>query len=182
MTKKQIIVIPPTTTITIVFPFDEPTKRFDCSFYSPHLTDGRASIQEIQQVLAEVEAIRGSLASEGGCMGCLRLLCFLFISSLMIIALNNVDVNDSSSIPFVAIGCFVLMVSVCCCMSKRDERINNEIKERCQAAVDKHNYQSFGSRGLRWHIPIHFPRWIELWKDYQGQSSSNMYIPPPPQV
>jgi len=42
-------------------------------------------------------------------------------------------------------------------------------RKAIQALVDR-NYPMFAAQGLRWNVPKHFPRWIELWKDYRGQA------------
>ena len=50
-----------------------------------------------------------------------------------------------------------------------------------QALFDRVN-PSFAGRGLRWQLPNHFPRWVELSKDYVNQTQpvgQPVYMPPP---
>jgi len=52
---RRMMIIPPTTDMALVFPFDHENKRFDKGFYSPSLTDGRASQEQIEHFLKEAE-------------------------------------------------------------------------------------------------------------------------------
>jgi len=53
--RRGAILIPPITDSTLVFPLDQETKKFDKSFYSPALTDGRFSSEQVNNVLNEIE-------------------------------------------------------------------------------------------------------------------------------
>jgi len=52
---RRTIIVPPTTDMALVFPFDHENKKFDKGFYSPFLTDGRASSEQIETFLKELE-------------------------------------------------------------------------------------------------------------------------------
>ena len=54
-------------------------------------------------------------------------------------------------------------------------RNNKKSKDAVKALIDRVN-PNFTNRGVRWHLPQHYPRWIELWKDYVGQAG--VYTPP----
>jgi hypothetical protein len=63
---------------------------------------------------------------------------------------------------FVLIGAVFLQVY--------SSRRHRKARRCAQSLIDK-NYAAFAPLGLRWNIPMHFPYWIELWKDYKGQTS-----------
>jgi len=42
-------------------------------------------------------------------------------------------------------------------------------RKAVQMKID-HENQFFANYGLRWNLPLAFPHWIELWKDYRGQN------------
>ncbi len=46
---------PPTTAWRVIFAFDKKVEKYNRDSYSPQLTDGKASAQEIDQVLSEIE-------------------------------------------------------------------------------------------------------------------------------
>jgi len=178
MSNSQVIIaIPPTTAYTVVFPFDASGQRYDCGFYNPNLTDGRVSMAEIQQVLAEIQATRVPVASKAGTSVCCFILSLFAIVGLYVFGLIITAENCPQLIPFAIIGFFVLIICAVVGLAKRMQRINQEMKAKCQAVIEKYN-RDFAARGLRWHIPVHFPRWVELWKDYVNQGQQTMYIPP----
>jgi len=51
------ILIPPTTDDCLVFSYDRKDNKFDKSFYSPALTHGRVSYQQLESFLGEAERI-----------------------------------------------------------------------------------------------------------------------------
>ena len=178
MTRQIIIAIPPTTDYTIVFPHDDFGKRFDSGFYSPALTDGRASLEEINQILAEVEIIRRPLAGKM----CGALCCYIvsIIASVVAYVLFMVSMinNNSGLFPFLIAGFIGMIILIFWVFIVRVKNIHENIRKKCKEVIDKHNH-NFVSRGLRWHLPIQFPRWIELWKDYRAASNSHaIYMPP----
>jgi len=173
-----IIVVPPTTSITVIFPFNAADKKFDSSFYSPALTDGRASFEEISQFLAEIEAVRPTAASQGGpsaCrLFCLFLLLILWIARFILQTHMNVDL-----IPFAIVFVVILVIFVIIILVLSSGGTRNESQAKCQAIVEKYN-QNLASRGLRWYLPVSFPQWVELWKDYpqnQGAISQPISMP-----
>jgi len=61
--------------------------------------------------------------------------------------------------------------------SKRSYR---KARKCVQRLIEKHNPE-FASMGLRWNIPLSFPQWIELWKDYKGQNTFEQNMGAQPQ-
>ena len=101
MTRHIIIAIPPTTDYTVVFPHDALAKRFDTGFYSPALTDGRASREEIEQVLREVEAVRKPFASKiVSAVCCYILSLFAAIGGFIFLMISVGSSHATDMIPF----------------------------------------------------------------------------------
>jgi len=184
MARQIIIAIPPTTAYTVVFPFDAIGKRFDSGFYSPGVTDGRATIEEINHVLADIENTRRPIASKIMSAICCYIISLLAVVGCYVFGMVSIAGTSPESIPFLVIGFIVAVIAVIWVFIARVRKVNEELKTKCQEVANRHN-QNFSSRGLRWHIPVHFPRWVELWKDYvnQGQGQNfpgqqPVYMPP----
>jgi hypothetical protein len=183
MTRQIIIAIPPTTAYTVVFPFDAAGKRFDTGFYSPGITDGRASAEEINHVLAEIENTRRPIAAKMVSAICCYIFSLFAVVGCYVFGMVSIAGTAPESIPFLVIGFIVAIVAVIWVFIARLKKVNEELRTKCKVVADRHN-QNFASRGLRWHIPVHFPRWVELWKDYASQSGQGfpgpqpVYMPP----
>ena len=187
------ITIPPTTEFTIVFPsinFDSKLdSKFDSSFYSPNLTDGRASVQEIMQVLTNIESTIKPFTSQ--IRRALYYLLFYIVFSFFVLLYFIFTVSGILILATIAyvVGIVASILILALCVS----RIEEKMILKCQEIIQRHN-NNFVSRGLRWHLPTRFPRWIELRKDYNksrgiagmyqfGQNSSQLnehkkYVPP----
>jgi hypothetical protein len=176
------IKVPKTSPSVIIIPYEELGNKFDTSAYSPALTDGRASLEEINQVLNDLEATRAPFTSK-----ILGNICYYILSTFLMIgaiALCAAFVKKHGKGMLVLIICSVVMyIAVIIVLTKRSKRLNAQLIAECKAVADRHN-SSFASRGLRWYVPSHFPRWVELWKDYnRGQAQTQgqgqpIYVPP----
>ena len=184
MTRRIILTVPPTTLTTIIFPFDHTEKSFDSGFYTPGLTDGRTSMEEITNILKEVATTRNTISTKIWPTSFCFLITFLgsiaaFTCSMIAWSDVMVDFIALSIISFLAvlIAIFVLFLV-------QISKITNEVKAECKMVAEKHN-QIFASRGLRWNIPRDFPTWIELCKDYRTGNRNNnqgIYVPPTQQI
>jgi len=178
MATQIIIATPPTTDYTIVFPFDEGGKRFDSGFYSQGLTDGRVSIEEINHILAEVESTRRPIASKVWSAVCCYVVSLIAAVVIYVFSLMMVAESVPEFIPFLILIFIGSITGLVFALYKRLRGVTEEMKSKCKAVLDRHN-PNFASRGLRWHIPVHFPRWVELWKDYKaGNNPQPIYMPP----
>jgi len=177
--------IPPTTQYTIIFPSPNFDSKFDFGFYSPNLTEGRASTQEITQVLSDIESTIKPFNEKIKKAGFI-LLAYVILSFLPSVCLFFAKGDKSAafivSIVAFCVGAIAGLVIWICYIQKVDAKM----VPKCQEKIDRHN-QDFVHRGLRWHLPTSFPRWVELWKDYSqpqgvgiGQSypNKNSYVPP----
>jgi len=164
----RIIQVPPTTDTCIVFPSHEPNETFDRNFYSPLLTERRASVEDINNMPTQFEAIIREARTENRiCSG----LSFLFtiggfaVTALLMFSIFSSD--PSSSKMFVApivlmllVAVFAILVTKCGKATVENARIN------CQQIINRNN--QFKAVGLRWNLPMNFPHWVELWRDYRG--------------
>ncbi len=177
--------IPPSSAYTLVFPSPNFDSKFDSSSYTPNLTDGKASTQEINQVLSYIETtikpFNEKIKRAGYILLAYVILSFLPAAILFFAKGDKSPPFIVSIIAFCA-GAIIGLVLWIAYINKVDAKM----LPKCKEVVERHN-QDFFSRGLRWHLPTSFPRWVELWKDYsqpQGQPinvpqfGQNTYIPP----
>ena len=168
------IAMPPTTSHVVVFPFKSADKKFDSSFYTPALTDGRVPFEEITQFLAEIEAQKPTAQSNASPW---RLVALLFLFILWTFRFVVQSKMDSDMIPYVFLVVIVLVLVIIFILVVTSKRGVNEPRPKCQAIVDKYN-QNLASRGLRWYLPVSFPKWVELWKDYPQNQNQGVVLPP----
>ena len=158
--------LPCTNEQTIIFPYNKKTRIFDDSFYSTSLTDGRATIGEVNNFLNQVEIIikqrKGSITSAA----CLVVsLVLIMVSGLALYNGNFFNVEyDIAYIALAGYLCFILL-------NAEVLRIYNNYRRRKVRRyvhdLIARNSDIFESRGLRWNLPMSFPAWIELCKDYR---------------
>jgi len=174
------IPVPITNPYTIIFPGDKNTKGFDVGAYNPALTDGRASNEEINQALKEIESVRRPfykkmLVSISTYVFALIFGVIAYIGLTSYLNKNHSTFANYLIYPFIIyiFGSVVFFI-----MSIKKNRMNG--RKAALEIVSKYNL-IFASKGLRWHLPVHFPKWVELWKDYLGQPNpqTSFYTPPP---
>ena len=193
-----IVAVPPTTEYTVIFPSTDFEAKFDSSFYAPNLTDGRASTQEITQVLSDLESTRKPWTLKIRRAGYIMLL-YVFLSFFTFLYFL-LTVGGESGIFIIGIIAYLVgIIAAVLILILYLKKVDGKMRPKCQETIDRHN-QNFAPRGLRWHLSKDFPRWVELWKDYyqpqgfrnqpigvpqfgqnysyqQGQLSQNMYVP-----
>lgn len=150
--------------------------------YSPILTDGRVSLEEINQVLQDVQAIWKPYNQR-----IFKVIYWLLLVELIciggFIAWNLSHRTASSNNIFLGVFVFIIVmlaIAIVFALKIRDIIIQSRIA--VQAYFTGIN-PKFAERGLRWSAPINFPKWVGLWKDYKSQQVSGeaRYIPPPMQ-
>jgi len=180
MPPRVTIAVPPSTPERLVFPLNTSNQQFDTSFYHPGFTDGRAGVEEINQVIAEIQVARQPYVAKIKSAYCCYIL-FIFLGLFAMIALNAFLIASIGPAgAFVGFVCYMIFVIIRVTTFRTSiANISKESKATAQKIIDK-NAQSFSSRGLRWFLPIYFPLWIELHKDYLlGQNTAQpIYMPP----
>jgi len=214
---RRTIIVPPTTDMALVFPFDHENKRFDKGFYSHFLTDGRASSDQIEHFLKEAEDVFKQK------LKWLRrfkaYLIFAFVTGFFLMTMysltiltgidddsyndyTNYNTQDNNSynthnknfrhhsrshqydieeqIDMMFMAWIFLMFAALIwgiifkCFKKSSFK---KARKSVQEVVDRHSL-IFANVGLRWNLPLAFPHYIELWKDYKGQN----YVQPNNQI
>ncbi len=166
------IIVPPAGGDFIVFNSDSFTKKFDSASYYPHLTDGKASTEEINHVLREIEKVQKPFNSQLlSVLICYIIFLFTSVGFYAVFMMNFTELDIAIIaiyfVLFVAAVVFNLIIYV-----TRTRGIREKMKLKCKNVTEKHN-QYFMKRGLRWHIPEKFPKCIELWKDEKPQNFGN---------
>ena len=170
------VAVPQTTEYTVVFPAIDFESKFDSSFYAPNLTDGRASVQEITQVLSDLESTRKPFVKQIRRAGCLIVSYSVLSFLAFLYFLLTMDAGSGGMIIAAIIAFFIGIIASLVILILYLKGVDAKMKPKCQETIDRHN-QNFLPRGLRWHLPANFPKWIELWKDYyQPQGVRNQPI------
>jgi len=186
------VVTPPTTDFCLVFPYDRKSNTFDKSFYSPALTHGKVSFQQLDSFIGEAERILKKkidpVKKVWSLFGWFALLGVVFIACLMFTMMSddldddynsdsmaaNIDDSDEVDSLFIVLMGYmfgiIFYALICGIYSCKKHR---KARKAIQTLVDR-NSQMFAAQGLRWNVPKYFPRWIELWKDYRGQQAQCM--------
>lgn len=210
---KITVIVPPTTDMALVFPFDHENKKFDKGFYSSFLTDGRASTEQIELFLKDAEEV---FKKKIKWLRRLKAyLIFSFLSGIILmmtyslILLSGIDDVDNygyndynnqhnsqshhtnhntknlrrkishehdieEQVDVMFMGWIVLcFAALIWSIVYRCVKISSfkSARKGVQEVIDRH-YLMFANSGLRWNLPLAFPHYIELWKDYRGQNFS----------
>jgi len=170
-----------TTESNIIFPLDRDNEQFNSRLYTLALTDGKASNQEVDKVLADIMTAGKDPSNKKGWSraSCFAFVLFLILTILLsvgfawtIIIMSSPDISEDQFAIGYGICCVLIVVCVCSsagCCSVCLERISPDseiIRKKCQDVVEEHN-KDYVLKGLRWHLPQEFPQWVELWKDYK---------------
>ena len=179
--------VPLSTDYVIVFPINSQDKKFSRSIYSPAMTNGRASSEDINQALSlfELALSRGISTSE-----MVKSFCWRFLLPLVMLMFfeGNYMLRRSESIWF----CFVVycIVGIFSLFANKNAQ-TKRAKEDSQGIIDLVQ-PGYLKRGLRWRIPDESYGWIELIKEYrenemisapvvqvhQSMPQNNQYEPP----
>ena len=180
--RDRIVLIPPTTDSALVFPYDKSNKRFDRNFYSGALTDGRLHSDQLERFFEKIETKVNKKI--GKVQKLMKLFGFFAVFSFIILGLYGIclfaetdfadeadwSVYDDIDSFFIAfIGLFFAIIFYSIILSLYSKRSYRKTRKSVERFINKQNPE-FAAIGLRWNLPMSFPQWIELWKDYKGQS------------
>ncbi len=163
--------IPPTTSKTVVFPFDKESKTFQKDFYEPELTGDQLSNEEVNQFLNDIEAELNKPSETNSAWTCFVIsmigLCWLdIIVTIFIWVLPDRDFKEITKgevIHFAWMMPFVLIFLFLLCNGPPPESSGQLRKCKLREIADKYN-GALESKGLKWYLPDKFPAWIELTK------------------
>ena len=147
------IATPPTSLNWVIFPYDKENKKWVTSKYLPSQTRDRASVDDIERFLTEINEPLVAWYNEYGAVyegGGMYLCLFICL------------------IPLLPIWIFY----VCWIASAQAEALKKleEVKEKIKA-ITQEKGSHFVEKGLIWNTNGYFPQWIELWC---GQGLSGM--------
>ena len=191
--------VPPTSHYTVVFPLKTWSRVYDASSYNPAQAEGRATLEEVNQVLQEMYKIQKPFRTKVNLASFLYII-FLLASMILsgIAIANSYDdveacfafgdnycywtkkTNSGQLALSIIGGIFGIFVSSCIYIAIV-VKVTRSSRVPARALFDRVN-PNFATRGLRWQLPVHFPRWIELSKDYVNQTQpagQPVYLPPP---
>jgi len=171
------VCIPPKTSKTVVFPFNEQSNTFETDFYDPGLLDNQVSFEELNQFISEINGeyklYKKGLVKEklNDCFACSIVLILNLYIYAFIFHSNN-DPQSLLTITETIILTSVLSLFICVlCGCRLDELdVLSQMKGNCQDLVDQQN-EILRSRDLKWHLPDQFPAWIELTKDMKKRNN-----------
>lgn len=176
MFKPHLVRIPPTTNKTIIFPYDPRIKGLHTNHFNPELIDNRASSEEINKVLFEIELILrlyepNSTPTSQSIKGFLLVFLVVYI---ILVCLGTIPglILVIVGVVFLALGfLFGFAYSNCYNSSYR------EGKSLIQAVLKRFNPE-FNAKELSWWMPDDSLYWVELRKDYiRGEEvSQNMGV------
>ena len=165
--KRGISTDKPASDNTIIFPFISSTNSIDRRFYSSVLTDGRADYYQIDQTLQEIDGILQQK------LGVVRIVAYILITIMFLgffgmFVLIALLANDSPSVIGIVMGSYFLLVVIAVtALTRFTKRRYKQARLLAQDVLDVHNPKMIGL-GLRWRLPLHFPKWIELLKEYKN--------------
>lgn len=144
--------------------------RFSKDFYSPEMTNGRISHEEMYQMISKINAdLRRPFPRLNP-----KWLAFCLVLDIVILIL--VQINIYVPVPwnfligYALLGSFALIFIRCPALFE----FGYQKKLKVDYTADFQRYMSelnetLRGRGLRWHLPKEFPDSIELLKDYKNQ-------------
>jgi len=100
----------------------------------------------------------------------------LMVSMMTDVSDYDIDDDYNNDFGFDEIDSFFIAFTVYLCgliiygllINHYGRKKHLKARKAIQRLIDR-NSPFFAAQGLRWNLPLHFPRWIELWKDYRSQ-------------
>jgi len=180
------IYVPPTTDSALVFHYDKSNKKFDRNFYTPFLTEGRSSHEQMDTFLSNIEKKINKKMNNINKVTKIFTVWMIFgfvmfiLGGVMIFSdeeyselayddtYGDYGIADAYFTGFMLYVFALLFYSLILHLVHR--RKQNKAKKSVENYIKKHS-GDFAAQGLRWSVPLAFPHWIELWKDYKVQNT-----------
>lgn len=161
--------VPNHTDSTLYFPYMFKDDEFNRNLYTPSLTDDKASTEEVNEILGEVESEMRRYFDSSNNVFCYSMGAFAAIAGTMTFFTRKYKLKENPKIAkrmyFVELGVIALCLVP---YLKYDYDSTQEAKRTTIEIFNKYN-PVWSEKGLRWHVPERsFPRWVELCKDYKA--------------
>ncbi len=157
-------ITPISSDYTVIIPYISSQEKFDREAYSSAMTGGRASAEEIDQVLRLIEAASHGMSTPEKLF---KTWCFRFLLPFIFLLIFQINGNLrypqcfwGNFLAYVIIGNIWLFI-----MTTKN---NSKVKENVKSVLKLYQ-DAFEKKGLRWHVPVNFPLYVELFKDYREQ-------------
>ncbi len=167
--------VPPTSSKTIVFPWNNESKAFYTEFYEPEMKNDKVSLQEINQFLSDVN-IECNLykKSNADCESKSGPLCLLFVT-LVVVDLflyfprsrdDFFGLFTNGEMIIITWFLSVFLSTFCGCIfnGQPDPDLQSQMKDKLQDLLDKEN-EFLRDQNFKWHLPDQSPAWIEQTKN-----------------
>ncbi len=152
----------------IVFPLNLSDKKFSRTIYSPEMTNGRASTEEVNQALSLFELAMSGAVTKSEFSTSLRR---RFLYPFLILWVFCMFIMYRSS-PLLWLGFAIYCIVGICCLFRNKKTQNTRTKADSQSVLD-FVQPGYLSKGLRWRIPEESYEWIELIKEYRESETSS---------
>ena len=169
--------VPSSSDYMIVIPFNKENNKFSRISYSASMTGGRASSEEVNQVLTLLDITINNVPTSFQVI--IRLVIRFLVPLVMIWILGGVWKCYNPGPPF-AILFWYMLASLIYILVRRSFQVK-EAKSQAQKIIQRFQ-PSFEERGLRWNIPLTFPHYIEICRDYREKFFETQIPPYNPQV
>jgi len=169
--------IPSSSDYMIVIPFNKEDNKFSRTSYSASMTGGRASSEEINQVLTLLDLTTSNIPT--GRQIITRLIIRFLVPAVMIWILAEAWRCYRHAEPTILLFWYML-ASLIYILVRRNSQVK-EAKGQVQKIIQRFQ-PTFEERGLRWNIPLAFPHYIELCRDYREKFFEAQIPPYNPQV
>jgi len=177
MSSTENTTIPHTNAQRVIIPMGKNDGEFDASSYTPNQTGERVQIHEITPILNEIETVCKKYLKEIN--NIIHIGFFILVACVGSIAALWVA-TDSSVASLFTISFIILcgIVFYGLYALKSIKKFVQDNREETETVLMKYK-SSFESKGLRWQLPPEYPKWIELWNDWNKEGSlPQAYVPP----
>ncbi len=163
----------------LVFPVDRQKGKVEYWMYSPAMTQGAISIEEVAEFLQGIDAFvqpifKSKLITFFKWFPCIFFLGFIGTFGLYFACMFGAITTDVPVyiLPLVFAGTILSLAAfaavIQCMLNSHIKKKTQEAKEKIQPYLQYHNGR-FQARGYFWVAPVHFPYWVELWRETPAQ-------------
>ncbi len=169
------VTVPSSIDGALVFPIDSRKGKVEYWMYNPAMTQGAISIEEVAEFLQGIDIfIKPIFKSKFMTflkwfplvifLAIVGMFIFFFLCIFGLVAIN-IQLDFFPAMIFITMVVLVIVAATSqCVLSSYVRKRTQEAKEKIQPYIQLHN-GNFQQRGYFWVAPVHFPSWIELWRE-----------------